>query len=88
LRQVWVVDCSGHGDGADEGTKGEDRFALSGLSVGVVDEVRQNGEANLHLAGIGGSGRASSAGNIYRHAGHATAGLGMVPVPGAQVAVD
>jgi hypothetical protein len=30
------VDCPGHGDRADEGTEGEDRFAFSGLAVGVV----------------------------------------------------
>ena len=35
-----------------------------------------------------GARRATGERNICRHAGHATAGLGMVPVPLAQVAVD
>ena len=43
LGQLGVVDCPGHGDGTDQGTEGEDRFALGGLPVGVVDEARQHG---------------------------------------------
>ncbi len=73
---------------ADEGTECEDRFAISDLSVGVVNEVRQDREADLHLTGIGSSGRAAGAGNIYGYAGHAAAGLGMIPMPLAEVAVD
>jgi hypothetical protein len=33
--QVGVVDCSGHGDRADEDTEGEDRFAFSDLAATI-----------------------------------------------------
>ena len=58
--QVGVVDCPGHGDCADEDAEGENRFALSGLAVRVVDEVGQHGQAVPHLTGIAGPGRAAA----------------------------
>jgi hypothetical protein len=88
LGQVRVVDGSGDGDRADEGTEEESRLAIPGLAVGVVDEFSQHGEAFLHLTGVAGSGRTTSAGDIRGDAGHAAAGLGMIPMPRAEVTVD
>jgi hypothetical protein len=75
------------GDRADEGAEGEDRFAFSDFTVGVIDEVSQHSEAFVYLFGVAGSGRAASAGDIS-DGGHTAAGLGMITVPRAEVAVD
>ena len=53
IGQVGVVDGAGHGDRADEGAEGQDRVALP--SLGVVDEVGDDGEVFAYLLGVGGS---------------------------------
>ena len=56
--------------------------------VGVAGEVSDHREAFLHLTAVAGLRRAASAGGIRGDAGYAAAGLGMIAVPGAEVAVD
>jgi hypothetical protein len=87
LGKVRVVDCSGHGNRADEDTEHDDRFAFSDLAVGVVDEVGQHGEVFLHLVAVFGSGCAAGATDLLRDARHSAAGLGMIAMPRAEVAV-
>jgi hypothetical protein len=71
--QVGVVEGSGYGDRADEGTEAEDRFAFCGSAVGAAGELGQHGEAFPYLAGVGGPGRAVVAGGVRGDAGHAAA---------------
>ncbi len=88
LGQVRVVDGPGHGDRADEGTEGEDGFAFSGLAVGVAGEVGHHGQAFRYLAGVAASFRAVGTGDVHGNTGHTAAGLGMILVPVAQVAIS
>lgn len=88
MGQVRVVGCPGYRDRADEDAEGEDRFAFSDRAVGIVDEVSQYFEAFLHLTGVAAPGRAAGAGDIRVDAGHAAAGLGMIPMPRAEVSVN